>query len=76
LLDTSNLDIEAALDTAVGAILRKVGQGGRAWGARPQSSWHKVLRRPNSHIMGTRPAAALHGQSGIRDAEGPARNAW
>jgi cytidylate kinase len=30
LLDTSNLDIEAALDTAVGAILRKVGQGGRA----------------------------------------------
>jgi cytidylate kinase len=30
LLDTSNLDIEAALDIAVGAILRKVGQGGRA----------------------------------------------
>src|SRR5262245_7099589 len=30
LLDTSNLDIEAALDTAVGAILRKVGQSGRA----------------------------------------------
>jgi cytidylate kinase len=30
LLDTSNLDIEAAVDTAVGAILRKVGQGGRA----------------------------------------------
>jgi CMP/dCMP kinase len=30
LLDTSNLDIEAAVDTAVGAILRKVGQRGRA----------------------------------------------
>jgi cytidylate kinase len=30
LLDTSNLDIEAAVDTAVGAILRKVGQSGRA----------------------------------------------
>jgi cytidylate kinase len=30
LLDTSNLDIEAAFDTAVGAILRKVGQRGRA----------------------------------------------
>jgi cytidylate kinase len=30
LLDTSNLDIEAAVDTAVGAILRKVGQRGGA----------------------------------------------
>ena len=30
LLDTSNLDIEAAFDTAVGAILRKVGQRGGA----------------------------------------------
>ena len=30
LLDTSNLDIEAAVDTAVGAILRKAGQRGRA----------------------------------------------
>jgi cytidylate kinase len=30
LLDTSNLDIEAAFDTAVGAILRKVGQRGCA----------------------------------------------
>jgi len=30
LLDTSNLDIEAALDTAVGVILRKAGQHGRA----------------------------------------------
>jgi cytidylate kinase len=30
LLDTSNLDIEAAFDTAVGAILRKAGQRGRA----------------------------------------------
>jgi len=30
LLDTSNLDIEAAFDTAVGVILGKVGQGGRA----------------------------------------------
>ena len=30
LLDTSNLDIEAAFDTAVGVILRKVGQRGRA----------------------------------------------
>jgi len=30
LLDTSNLDIEAAVDTAVGAILRKVGQRGHA----------------------------------------------
>jgi cytidylate kinase len=29
LLDTSNLDIEAAFDTAVGAILRKVAQRGR-----------------------------------------------
>lgn len=29
LLDTSNLDIEAAFDTAVGVILRKVGQRGR-----------------------------------------------
>jgi len=31
LLDTSNLDIEAAFDTAVGVISRKVGQRGRAW---------------------------------------------
>jgi CMP/dCMP kinase len=30
LLDTSNLDIEAAFNTAVGVILRKVGQRGRA----------------------------------------------
>jgi cytidylate kinase len=30
LLDTSNLDIEAAFDTAVGVILRKVGQRGHA----------------------------------------------
>jgi cytidylate kinase len=30
LLDTSNLDIEAALDAAVGVILRKAGQRGRA----------------------------------------------
>jgi cytidylate kinase len=30
LLDTSNLDIETAFDTAVGEILRKVGQRGRA----------------------------------------------
>jgi len=30
LLDTSNLDIEAAFDTAVGVILRKAGQRGRA----------------------------------------------
>jgi cytidylate kinase len=30
LLDTSNLDIEAAFDTAVGVILRKVGQRGCA----------------------------------------------
>jgi len=30
LLDTSNLAIEAAFDTAVGVILRKVGQRGRA----------------------------------------------
>jgi cytidylate kinase len=30
LLDTSDLDIEAAFDTAVGEILRKVGQRGRA----------------------------------------------
>jgi cytidylate kinase len=30
LLDTSNLDIEAAFDTAVGVILRKIGQRGRA----------------------------------------------
>ncbi len=30
LLDTSNLDIEAAFDTAVGEILRKVAQRGRA----------------------------------------------
>lgn len=30
LLDTSNLDIEAAFDTAVGVIMRKVGQRGRA----------------------------------------------
>jgi cytidylate kinase len=30
LLDTSNLAIEAALDIAVGVILRKVGQRGRA----------------------------------------------
>jgi cytidylate kinase len=30
LLDTSNLDIEAAFDTAVGVILRKVAQRGRA----------------------------------------------
>jgi CMP/dCMP kinase len=30
LLDTSNLAIEAAFDTAVGAILRKTGQRGRA----------------------------------------------
>jgi cytidylate kinase len=30
LLDTSNLDIETAFDTAVGAILRKVGQRGHA----------------------------------------------
>jgi len=30
LLDTSNLDIEAAFDTAVGVIARKVGQRGRA----------------------------------------------
>ena len=30
LLDTSNLDIEAAFDTAVGVIVRKVGQRGRA----------------------------------------------
>ena len=30
LLDTSNLDIEAAFDTVVGVILRKVGQRGRA----------------------------------------------
>jgi CMP/dCMP kinase len=30
LLDTSNLDIEAAFDTAVGVILRKAGQHGRA----------------------------------------------
>ena len=30
LLDTSDLDIEAAFDTAVGVILRKVGQRGRA----------------------------------------------
>ena len=30
LLDTSNVDIEAAFDTAVGAILRKAGQRGRA----------------------------------------------
>jgi len=30
LLDTSNLDIEAAFDTAVGVISRKVGQRGRA----------------------------------------------
>src|SRR5262245_61906921 len=30
LLDSSNLDIEAAVDTAVGAILRKVGQRGGA----------------------------------------------
>jgi CMP/dCMP kinase len=30
LLDTSNLDIEAAFDTAVGVILRKTGQRGRA----------------------------------------------
>jgi cytidylate kinase len=29
LLDTSNLDIEAAFDTAVGVISRKVGQRGR-----------------------------------------------
>jgi cytidylate kinase len=29
LLDTSNLDIEAAFDTAVGVIARKVGQRGR-----------------------------------------------
>jgi len=29
LLDTSNLDIEAAFNTAVEAILRKVGQRGR-----------------------------------------------
>jgi cytidylate kinase len=28
LLDTSNLDIEAAFDTAVGAILGKAGQRG------------------------------------------------
>jgi cytidylate kinase len=41
LLDTSNLDIEAAVDTAVGAILRKVGQSGRAVTRDPQSSWHK-----------------------------------
>jgi cytidylate kinase len=30
LLDTSNLDIEAAFDTAVGLILRKIAQRGRA----------------------------------------------
>jgi len=30
LLDTSNLDIETAFDTAVGVILRKMGQRGRA----------------------------------------------
>jgi cytidylate kinase len=30
LLDTSNLDIETAFDTAVGVILRKTGQRGRA----------------------------------------------
>jgi CMP/dCMP kinase len=30
LLDTSNLDIEAAFDTAVGVISRKIGQRGRA----------------------------------------------
>ena len=30
LLDTSNLDIEAAFNTAVGVILGKVGQRGRA----------------------------------------------
>jgi cytidylate kinase len=30
LLDTSNLAIEAAFDTAVGVILRKVGQRGCA----------------------------------------------
>jgi cytidylate kinase len=30
LLDTSNLDIEAAFDTAVGVILRKIGQRGHA----------------------------------------------
>ena len=30
LLDTSNLDIEAAFDTAVGVILKKAGQRGRA----------------------------------------------
>jgi CMP/dCMP kinase len=30
LLDTSNLDIEAAFNTAVGVILRKVGQRGRS----------------------------------------------
>jgi cytidylate kinase len=30
LLDTSNLDIEAAFDTAVGVISRKVAQRGRA----------------------------------------------
>ena len=30
LLDTSNLDIEAAFNTAVGVISRKVGQRGRA----------------------------------------------
>jgi len=29
LLDTSNLDIETAFNTAVGVILRKVGQRGR-----------------------------------------------
>jgi cytidylate kinase len=30
LLDTSNLDIEAAFDTAVGVISRKIAQRGRA----------------------------------------------
>jgi cytidylate kinase len=30
LLDTSDLDIEATFDAAVGEILRKVGQRGRA----------------------------------------------
>ena len=29
LLDTSNLDIEAAFDTAVSVIIKKVGQRGR-----------------------------------------------
>ena len=52
LLDTSNLDIEAAFDAAVGVIKRKIGQAGAPEGRAPiQVGEHGPSRRHSEHPL-------------------------